>query len=196
MTSPVAPIKEKVVPEDATRLAREHYLACERVDMQSLAAELGIGRTTLYRWVGDRESLISGMLSAMVAEVIATSADEAEGEGLDRVIDGMKRFSVTSAGFKPLRHLVRTEPGLGLRVMMAPGSAVSVAICAALREQLEATRPDWAGEKAGELADVITQIGMAYVWVNIANDSEPDIDRATRAMRLLVAAADAETPPA
>ena len=59
----------------------------------------------------------------------------------------------------------------------------------------ESTRPDWAGAKAEELADVITQIGMAYVWVNIANDSEPDIERATRAMRLLVAAADAETRP-
>jgi AcrR family transcriptional regulator len=191
MAPSVSPVKGRAAPEDAVRLAREHYLACERVDMQSLAAELGIGRTTLYRWVGDRESLISGMLSAMVTEVIAAAADEAEGEGLDRVIDGMKRFSETSAGFRPLRHLVRTEPELGLRVMMAPGSAVSVAICDALREQLETVRPDWAGEKAGELADVITQIGMAYVWVNIANDSEPDIERARRAMQMLVAAADA-----
>jgi len=191
MTPPVSPVKERAVPEDAVRLAREHYLACERVDMQSLAAELGIGRTTLYRWVGDRESLISGMLSAMVIEVLNDSAAEAEGEGLDRVIDGMRRFTETSAGFRPLRHLVRSEPELGLRVMMAPGSAVSVAICGALRDQLEETRPDWTGEKAEELADVITQIGMAYVWVNIANDSEPDIERARRAMGMLVAAADA-----
>lgn len=192
MTLPVTHEKVRAAPEDAVRLAREHYLACERVDMQSLAAELGIGRTTLYRWVGDRESLISGMLSAMVIEVLADSTEQAEGEGLERVIDGMKRFSETSAGFRPLRHLVRTEPELGLRVMMAPGSAVSVAICAALREQLERTRPAWAGRKAEELADVITQIGMAYVWVNIANDSEPDIERASRAMRMLVAAAEAE----
>ncbi|HTU14597.1 MAG TPA: QsdR family transcriptional regulator [Solirubrobacterales bacterium] len=190
MNLPVTSAKTRSTPEDAVRLARQHYLACERVDMQSLAAELGIGRTTLYRWVGDRESLISGMLAAMVAEVIADSVEQAEGEDLERVIDGMKRFSETSAGFRPLRHLVRTEPELGLRVMMAPGSGVSVAICDALRVQLELTRPDWAGEKAGELADVVTQIGMAYVWVNIANDSEPDIDRATRAMRLLLTAAD------
>lgn len=192
MTLPVAATSARSTPEDAQRLAREHYLACERVDMQSLATELGIGRTTLYRWVGDRERLISGMLSAMVTEVIASSVEEAEGEDLERVVDGMKRFSETSAGFKPLRHLVRSEPELGLRVMMAPGSAVSVAICDALRDQLVETRPGWAGEKAEELADVVTQIGMAYVWVNIANDSEPDIERARRAMRMLVAAADAE----
>jgi len=190
MSPPITATKSRSTPEDAVRLARGHYLACERVDMQSLAAELGIGRTTLYRWVGDRESLISGMLSAMVAEVIASSVEQAEGEGLERVIDGMKRFSETSAGFKPLIHLVRSEPELGLRVMMAPGSRVSVAICGALREQLEDTRPGWSGDKAEELADVVTQIGMAYVWVNIANDSEPDIERATRAMRMLLTAAD------
>jgi AcrR family transcriptional regulator len=190
MTLPVTQAKDRAAPEDAMKLAREHYLACERVDMQSLAAELGIGRTTLYRWVGDRESLISGMLSAMVIEVLAESAGEAEGDGLERVIDGMKRFTVTSAGFKPLRHLVRTEPELGLRVMMAPGSAVSVAIRDALSHQLKETRPEWSGEKAEELADVITQIGMVYVWVNVANDSEPDIERASRAMRMLVDAAD------
>ncbi|MGA7396502.1 MAG: QsdR family transcriptional regulator [Solirubrobacterales bacterium] len=190
MPPPVSSPKSRAVPEDAVRLAREHYLACERIDMQSLAAELGIGRTTLYRWVGDRESLISGMLSVMVTQVLAESIEEATGDDLERVVDGMKRFSETSAGFKPLRQLVQAEPDLGLRVMMAPGSGVSVAICEALQNQLEDARPAWTGEKAAELADVITQIGMAYVWVNIANDSEPEIERAMRAMRLLVAAAD------
>ena len=190
MSGTALPRFERPSCEHAYEFARTLFLAGERVDMQTLSDALGIGRTTLYRWVGDRESLISGMLAEMVTEVIAASVEDAEGEDLERVIDGMRRFSETSAGFQPLRHLVRTEPELGLRVMMAPGSGVSVAICRALRTELEATRPAWAGEKAEELADVITQIGMAYVWVNIANDSEPDIERAIRAMRLLVAAAD------
>lgn len=158
--------------------------------MQSLATDLGIGRTTLYRWVGDRDSLISEMLSEMVVEVIRNAIDQAEGEGLDRVIDGMRRFMVTTAGFAPLRHLVQTEPELGLRVMLAPGSGVSVAITDELRSELEEIRPDWSGEKAAELADVLTQIGMAYEWGNIAVRSEPDIDRAIRAMETLIRATD------
>jgi len=158
--------------------------------MQSLATELGIGRTTLYRWVGDRDSLISEVLSEMVVEVIRSAIGEAEGEGQERVIDGMRRFMITTAGFAPLRHLVQTEPELGLRVMLAPGSAVSVAITGELARELERTRPEWAGEKAAELADVLTQIGMAYEWGNIAVRAEPEIDRAIRAMETLVRAAD------
>ena len=180
----------KPVPADAVLLAREHYLAGERIDMQSLAAELGISRTTLYRWVGDRETLISGMLSEMVTEVIRDSIESAQGEGMERTIDGMRCFTETSASFSPLRHLVRTEPELALRVMIAPGAGVSLTICAELQREIGSTRPNWTAAKTAELADVITQVGMAYIWGNIATDSEPDVDRAMRAMRMLLVAAD------
>ena len=183
-------VSEKVGREDAIRLARRHYLAKERVDMQSLASELGIGRTTLYRWVGDRDTLISEMLSGMVVEVIRTAIREARGEDLDRVIDAIRRFMVTTAEFEPLRYLVQNEPELGLRVMLAPGSGVSRAITTELAVEIESVRPDWPADEAEELADVLTQVGMAYEWGNIAVRSEPEIDRAIRAMESLVRAAD------
>jgi hypothetical protein len=50
---------------DATRaysLARGHLLAGERIDMQHLAAELGADRSTLFRWVGSRDQLVSQIL--------------------------------------------------------------------------------------------------------------------------------------
>lgn len=183
-------VSEKVRREDAVRLARRHYLAGERVDMQSLAAELGIGRTTLYRWVGDRDSLISEVLSGMVTEVIRKSIEDAGHDGLERSIDGFRRFMITSAGFAPLRNLIQNEPELGLRVMLAPGSAVSIAIIREVTAEFERARPEWPQAKAAELADVLTQIGMAYEWGNIAVRSEPEIDRAVRAMEMLVRAAD------
>lgn len=183
-------VSEKIGREDVVRLARQRYVTQERIDMQALATELGIGRTTLYRWVGDRDSLVSEVLSEMAVSVIRNSTKNAKGQGLDRTVDGIRRFMVTSADFAPLRHLIQTEPELGLRVMLAPGSAVSVAIIGELRAEIERTRPDWAGEKAAELADVLTQIGMAYEWGNIAVRSEPEIDRAIRAMETLIRAAE------
>ena len=38
------------------------YLRGRRVDVQSLAAELGLGRTTIYRWFGSRDRLIGEVL--------------------------------------------------------------------------------------------------------------------------------------
>ncbi|NED58050.1 hypothetical protein G3I24_45065, partial [Micromonospora aurantiaca] len=37
----------------AIGLARAKFMAGERLDMQGLAGELGIDRTTLFRWVGN-----------------------------------------------------------------------------------------------------------------------------------------------
>lgn len=184
-------VSERVRREDVVAQARKHYLRCERIDMQSLASELGIGRTTLYRWVGDRESLIAEVISEAATDLIEETAEDAEGSGLDWVVDGMGRFMEVSSRYEPLRHLVQSEPELGLRVMMAPGSRVSRAIVAGLARQLRQARPQWPVEKCDELADVMTQIGMAYEWGNIATRSEPDLDRAVRAMEALVRAADA-----
>lgn len=174
------------------RAARDHYIRCERIDMRSLASELGIGRTTLYRWVGDREALITEVISTAAADLAEQTSRESEGAGLDMVVDGMARFMDISSQFKPLRHLVQTEPALGLRVMMAPGSGVSRVIVESLARHLHEARPDWSPEKREELADVMTQIGMAYEWGRIATNAEPELDRAKRAMETLLRAADSE----
>ena len=35
--------------------AMHRYLRGERIDVQAIATELGLGRTTIYRWFGSRE---------------------------------------------------------------------------------------------------------------------------------------------
>src|SRR5262245_30239601 len=49
---------ERPTREHALQLARETFQRGERVDMQTLATQLGVVRSTLYRWVGDREQLL------------------------------------------------------------------------------------------------------------------------------------------
>ena len=43
-------------------LAMSRYLHGRRVDVQAIASELGIGRTTIYRWFGSRDELIGEVL--------------------------------------------------------------------------------------------------------------------------------------
>src|SRR5438552_1083020 len=55
-------------PAGATRdavlsAALYHYLRGQRVDVQALAAELGVGRTTIYRWFGSREQLLGEVVA-------------------------------------------------------------------------------------------------------------------------------------
>src|SRR5689334_23457734 len=47
---------------DVLKLATRRYLHGERIDVQAIAAELGLGRATIYRWFGTREELIGEVL--------------------------------------------------------------------------------------------------------------------------------------
>ena len=59
--------------EDVLDLALRVYLHGERVDVQAIAAELGLGRTTIYRWFGSREGLV-GETVARAAEPLFDEA--------------------------------------------------------------------------------------------------------------------------
>src|SRR3954451_23264147 len=55
---------------DAFLLARRKFLRGERVDMTSLAGELGVNRVTLYRWVGSREQLLVEIVWALARRTL------------------------------------------------------------------------------------------------------------------------------
>jgi AcrR family transcriptional regulator len=46
--------------------AMYRYLRGRRVDVQAIAGELGLGRSTIYRWFGSREELIGEVVTICV----------------------------------------------------------------------------------------------------------------------------------
>ena len=73
--------------------ATRQYLAGQSLDMSALAAELGIGRSTLYRIVGNRENLLGTLLAQATERTFrrATTYTTAEG-GLEHVLEVLDRF--------------------------------------------------------------------------------------------------------
>src|SRR5687767_10164522 len=68
----------------ATALARARFLAGERVDMNGLAADLGLHRTTLFRAVGGRDRLLGEVLWSL-AEPALRAAERGTGTGAARI---------------------------------------------------------------------------------------------------------------
>src|SRR5258708_4386168 len=73
-------------PAGATRadvlgLAVHRYLRGRRVDVQEIAAELGIGRTTIYRWFGSRDGLIGEAVVRTAEPVLEHARKRARGRG-------------------------------------------------------------------------------------------------------------------
>src|SRR5665647_3127010 len=63
------------------------YLAGEKLDMSSLADDLGASRATLYRWVGNRDDLLGVVLSEATERTYAKAIEQAEGLGTTFVLD-------------------------------------------------------------------------------------------------------------
>src|SRR3569623_14384 len=79
--------EKKVTPLDAFRLARNHWLAGERLDIGKIAAELGVGRATVFRWVGSRENLYAEICSQLFKKTLEQADAQAPGTGAEKLID-------------------------------------------------------------------------------------------------------------
>jgi AcrR family transcriptional regulator len=79
------PVRSRQTPADAFRLASIQYLAGEKIDMARLADELEIGRATLYRWVGDREKLLTEVIWGATKASLDRIAFRLETNGYQRL---------------------------------------------------------------------------------------------------------------
>ena len=189
MTPPKPPRLERASREHALRFAREMFLRSERIDMRELAGELGVGRTTLYRWVGDRETVIGEVLAALTERTWQIVGAEAAGEGVERGLGVIRAFMEVTSQFPPLRQFAETEPAVALRVLMTDGQAVNRALRTGFSRAL-----DEAGAGVGpDTIEIMVQLATALEWTPIVIGEPPAIDRAVTLMRHLVTPAPTST---
>lgn len=176
---------ERPTREHALSLAQERFVRGERVDMVSLADDLGIGRTTLYRWVGDRDQLLGEVLARLTRYTARRVSREAAGTGLERALEIIRRFMTVTSEFGPLAEFTRREPEAALRILLAEDSPVTQALREFFRRALDDNLPPPPVDD--ELVEVITQLGTAMEWSPIVIGEPPAIERAIRLMRAVVA---------
>src|SRR5436305_13584818 len=89
--------------------AMHRYLRGRRIDVQAIAAELGLGRVTIYRWFGSREELVGEVLVQAAEPLLAEARAGARGRGARRLLATFDRFNRGLAGapaprtFRPAR---------------------------------------------------------------------------------------------
>src|SRR3954470_22493509 len=73
--------------------ATQRYLRGQRIDVQAIAAELGLGRATIYRWFGTREELIGEVLVRAAEPLLTEARASASGKGGAALLDTFDRFN-------------------------------------------------------------------------------------------------------
>src|SRR3954465_10039552 len=110
--------------EDVLVAAMHRYLRGRRVDVQAIAAELGLGRATIYRWFGSREELIGEVLARAADPLLDAARAGARGRGGRVLLDTFDRFNRSLAGAPALLAFVEAERDAALRIITSGAGVV------------------------------------------------------------------------
>ena len=176
-------------PLDALHAATRIWLADQRIDMGGLAAALGVSRATLYNWVGDRERLIAEVLWSIAAETIGDARKRVRGTGAPYISGVIEQYLTALASFEPHRRFIEREPELALRILTSDRTPFQRRLIDAVQnliaEQVQSTGyeppldPD-------TLAYVLVRIGESFIFNDLITGTEPDLQKAIQASRVLL----------
>src|SRR5688572_16291750 len=95
--------------EDVLDVALSAYLDGVRIDVQAIAAEIGLGRTTIYRWFGSREGLLGEVVVRAAEPLFDEARAGARGRGGAALLDTFDRINRALAAAPALRWFLELE---------------------------------------------------------------------------------------
>jgi AcrR family transcriptional regulator len=163
--------------------------------MSALAAELGVGRATLYRWAGNREDLLGAVLAeatertfrAAVREVGARRGGQRR-TGAALVLAVVDCFMRRVLAAEPLKALTQREPRLFVRLATTPG-LIETRSAELLQELIE--REIAAGRMdpplpVEVLSQAVVRMADGPLYAHLLGGGEPRIDEALAVAAVLL----------
>jgi AcrR family transcriptional regulator len=156
--------------EAALGLARRHYMAGERIDVQAIARELGLARATMHRWFRTRELLLGELLAELGEERLTVLRRRVPGHGAEALLESFDAFNRE----------------LALRLLTSAAGPVQPRMVAAVErlieeEVREGFRP---AVEPGLLAYAIVRLAEAFLY----NDAAAGVTGDTERLRQIEAA--------
>jgi AcrR family transcriptional regulator len=156
------------------------YLRGLRVDVQAIAAELGLGRTTIYRWFGSRDELIGEAIVQAALPVLAQARSAARGEGGEALLDTFDRFNRALAASTALRQFVEREREAALRVITTSQGSVHPRIVEMIRKLIADEVSAGTYEPPvdpGLLAYAMVRLAEAFLYNDESASFRGDVER-------------------
>lgn len=177
----------------ALRAARRMFLAGQRVDMKTLAAGLGVDRTTLFRWVGNRDQLLGAVLWSAAEPTFANAVRTMRSPGPGGVAEVIGAFVQSLIDSTSLRAFVCAEPERALRLLTTRASVLQRQVVAAVERLLvqEQERGHLFHPMAlHDLAYLIVRIAESFIYTDLITGEQPDATKAELAVAALLGAHD------
>jgi AcrR family transcriptional regulator len=165
--------------EDVLHLALNRYLHGERIDVQAIAAELGLGRTTIYRWFGSREGLVGETVARAAAPLFEEARAAAGGRGGAALLDTFDRINRGLAAAPALRAFLELERD-ALRILTSSGGIVQPRAVATIQRFIEDEVQTGAYDPPVDpstLAYAIVRLAEAFLFNDATAAMRGDVER-------------------
>jgi AcrR family transcriptional regulator len=166
--------------EDVLAAAMYRYLRGQRVDVRAIAAELGLGRPTIYRWFGSREDLIGDVLIHAADPLLDSARAKARGRGGRALLDTFDRFNRSLADAPALRQFVEQERDAALRIICSGAGKVQPHLVARIADLIEHEVRRGAYDPPVEpstLGYAIVRLAEAFLFNDAVAGMRGDVDR-------------------
>lgn len=179
----------QATPVDALKLGRKRWREGERIQLGSVAQELGINRATLFRWVGNKELFLGEVIWSYCQKMFEDILERAPGKGSDYVIYVCEQLVSEMMASEPLSVFIRQDPEYAIRILTSKSSIVQsrfiVAMADMIRQQLEIS--DWSPPIVpDDLAYLLVRIGESFLYGDVISGQITDRRHTSTAFRLLV----------
>jgi AcrR family transcriptional regulator len=165
---------------DAYLTARRRFLAGERVDMTSVAAELGVNRVTLYRWVGSREQLLVEIVWGLARRTLDDLvAADAGGEG--RQVRILMAFLEATLAHPGMQRWLSEEGESAMRLLTRHDTDFQPRLIAAVEDLIDPADPD-----RHEVAYALVRVIESYTYLDLITGERPEAGRAEPIFRRLL----------
>lgn len=157
--------------------------------MGELAAELGVSRVTLYRWVGSRDELLVDVLWTLADRAFGYAREQSDGHGCERVVQVVCGFLDLVINNEGMRRFLAEEGELAMRLLTRADRGFQPQLIALvhilLREEADVGELELPVELS-EVAFVIVRLIETYTYLDLLTGEAPDPHRADPILRLLL----------
>jgi AcrR family transcriptional regulator len=173
---------------DLLALGRRRFLAGRRLDMQAMATELGVSRTTVYRWAGNHDQLLGEVLSGLTYATFRASEQSVRQHGRARVLAVYTNFVTYVAGSAAVAAALRRDPHQFFRVATKSGPvhrAAAVLTEELMRREVERGALELVAD-VRDIAAAMVRVTETGLYADMLAGLDPDIARLREIVSLLL----------
>jgi AcrR family transcriptional regulator len=158
----------------------ELYLGGQRVDVTVVAARLGLGRATIYRWFGSRDALLGEVVARQLELLVARKRAEVRRRGAVGLLEVLDRVNQTLTRSRAVRRLLEQERSGAMRLFTSSAGVVEPRAVACVQGLIEEEMAGSGYEPPTDpatLAYALVHLRHAFLWNDATSGVRGDYER-------------------